>query len=470
VTEPFSRRRSRTALLAVTLTGMLGFSSPAIASDRPDAIPDLSVEQQVTLARAFAPTLVFHPEEEYFPVSSMDSLTGDGPVEGWASRVGQYRALSPEEKLRRAALAYRVFSRVRDGHAEVVVEYWCHYVYNAFSARVAWLPYSVGGNHANDLERLYLVLRMTQPGSPAGGATDEAWARRAFRVHQIVANAHDGGIPPNQYEARNGEAVALPVNVLVERGSHAMAPDLDNDGRFTPGIDSTDILKLQWGIRDRGNTWGWYRDSYQDGRSASAVRLCAPAQAPDPAGADCVRYALYHADDLQRWFQELRLSEEDRDALVGRTPWLVRTFGDFRVEELMVPEDPPNGRVLDRMLRRRVRSESGFVAGFTTVDHAPTLVLGRRDFWEVASRRSPDFLTEFAALLPSSGPALIETTLWGSYSLDAVTNLLFGAGWFSEASTVSPVIGGELRVGRFRVRPQWRLSDNGFDTRVITTF
>ena len=469
MTESFSRRRSRSVFLAaLTLAAnLLGVTAPAFGADR--SVPELSLEQKVTLARVFAPTLVFHEAEEYFPVSSMDSLSGDAPLEDWESRVHQYRALTIHDKLRRAALAYRVFSRVADGQVEVVVEYWCHYVYNAFTVKGGWLPYRVDGDHANDLERLYLVLRSSHPGRQPGNAADDAWARESFRVHRIVANAHDGSIPPNQYRVRDGESIGLPLNVIVERGSHAMAPDLDNDGRFTPGIDSTDILKVQWGIRDHGSTWGWYKDSYMDGRSESAVRLCGPTPTHgEPEG--CPRYALYQADDLQKWFRQLRLSREDRDAVVGRTSWLVRTFGDVKVEELMVPEDLPSGRMLDQMMRRRVRGESGFLAGFTTVDHAPTLVLGRRDFWEVPSRRSPDFLTELSVLLPSSGSALVETTLWGSYNLDAITNILFGAGWFSEANAVSPVLGAELRIGRFRVRPSWRLIDSGFDTRVTTTF
>lgn len=471
MTEPFSRR-SRIGPTSCLLlwVAVLGLSASVFAADRSRPLLELTTEQKTTLAHAFAPTLVFHLEEDYFPVSSFDSVKGDGPVEHWESRVAQYRALSQEDKLRRAALAYRVFSRVRDGQTEVVVEYWCYYVYNAFTVRGAWLPYRVAGNHANDLERLYLVLRSTRPGSPVESGSDDAWARETFRIHAVVANAHDGSIPPNQYTARNGTSVALPVNVLVERGSHAMAPDLDNDGRFTPGIDSTDTRKLQWGIRDHGSTWGWYRRSYMDGRNESAVRLCGPTPEGGTPRTDCSPYALYQANELQRWFQDLQLSTADRHAVVGRTSWLVRTFGDIHVEELMVPKDPANGRVLDKMLHRRVSSESGFAAGFTTVDHSPAIVVGRRDFWEIASRRSPDVLTEIVGLLPSRGPALLETTVWGSYSLDAITNLMVGVGWFSEAKSLSPILGTEVRIGRFRVRPSWRLIDHGFDARITTSF
>jgi hypothetical protein len=115
---------------------------------------------------------------------------------------------------------------------------------------------------------VYLVFR---PVPTRGTAVypDESWARSAFRVERVVANAHDGSIPPNQYVARAGERLVPPLAVLVERGSHAMAPDINRDGRFTPADDSTVTTKLLWGIRDHGTTWGRYRASYMDLRGAA---------------------------------------------------------------------------------------------------------------------------------------------------------------------------------------------------------
>lgn len=471
VTDTASHRHSRmrhtylTSVIALVALGLW----PHTLEAEPGVPPLLSSSQQLSLARVFAPTLVFHVDEEYFPTSSMPSSAAGTAVEGWSSRLDQYRALSPLEKLSRAALAYRVFSRVQHGEVEVVVEYWCYYAYNAFTLRGGWLPYRMPDNHPHDLERLYLVLRPAVSAWRDGGM-DENWARESFQIRRVVANAHDGSIPPNQYAAPNGESVPSPVTVLVERGSHAMAPDLNNDGRFTPGTDSTVVSKLQWGIRDRGSTWRWYRDSFMDGRGESAVRLCGPASVPEADHAHCPHYSLYPADGLQRWFQDLQLSSSDRHEVIGQTPWLVRTFGDVRVEELMVPADLANGRVLDEMLRRRSQTETGFVAGFTTVDHAPTLVVGRRSFWEVPWRHAPDVLAEVVALFPSGRRTLVEATLWGSYRLDAITNVVIGYGWFSESGSASGSAGVEVRVGRFRIRPAWRFRDRGFDSRVTATF
>ena len=122
------------------------------------------------------------------------------------------------------------------------------------------------------IERLYFVLTPRAAESSVDAVADENWARRAFRIRRVVANAHDGSIPPNQYIVSDDTELAPTVSVLVERGSHAMAPDVNQDGRFTPGIDSTDAPKLQWGIRDTGATGSRYRASFMDSRDALAPR------------------------------------------------------------------------------------------------------------------------------------------------------------------------------------------------------
>ena len=122
------------------------------------------------------------------------------------------------------------------------------------------------------------------------------------------------------------------------------------------------------------------------------------------------------------------------------------------------------------MLRRRSLSETGFVAGFTTVDHAPTFVVGRRSFWELPWRHAPDLLAEAVALVPNDRRVLFEATVWGSYRVDAITNFVIGFGYFSESGGVSGTAGVEVRAGRFRIRPAFRFSDGGFDARMTTTF
>ena len=232
-------------------------------------------------------------------------------------------------------------------------------------------------DHPHDLERLYLVLIPTEAPGFVDGAADETWARGAFRIRRVVANAHDGSIPPNQYDVGDDHVLAPPLTMLVERGSHAMAPDINHDGQFTPGVDSTAARKLQWGIRDTGATWSRYRASFMDGRDASAVRLCGPGDAHRAEVDSCPRYALYPTGDLQSWFQSFDLSPRDREDILGRSPWWVRTFGDVQIEKLMAPADPPDGSVLDAMVRTK-RGQAGFLMGLSAAHNTPALIVGQR--------------------------------------------------------------------------------------------
>lgn len=450
-------RAAGTMVLAAVLTIASSVASGA----------ELTAAEQLSIARAFAPVLVFHPDERYFPISSRDGVASAGTFEAVRDRVARYSAMPRDARLALAAIGYRVFARIDRGSPAIVVEYWCHYVYNAYAVRIGWPPYRVRDNHPEDLERLYVVLAST--GEEAGEVHDEEWARRSFRIHRVVANAHDGTVPPNQYDADAGAPVALPLTILVERGSHAMAPDINRDGRFTPSIDSNGRGKLVWGIRDRGQSWGWYRTSYMDARDEHAVRLCPDANAPNAL--PCDPYTLYPANDLQRWFDALQLSSQDRLAIVGRTSWMIRIFSDVRVENLLVPEDPPDGRVLDRMLRRRTHTEEGFETGFTKTAGAPSLVAGKRFYWNVPSLRMPDVVADVSAILPSGNRTQLQATLTGSYALDATTNVLIGGGWFSDGRPNGDgVIGFDIHVGRFHVQPLHRLHHDGFHANLVALF
>src|SRR5262252_323230 len=116
--------------------------TPAVSRGAETVPPvTLSDAQRAAIAVAFAPTLVLHPLEAYLPTSPMGS-TNDVP-EAWRARVARYETLTQDEKEHQAALGYRVYSRARNGATEVIVEYWCYYVYNAFTVRGSWLPYRV---------------------------------------------------------------------------------------------------------------------------------------------------------------------------------------------------------------------------------------------------------------------------------------------------------------------------------------
>ena len=301
---------------------------------------------------------------------------------------------------------------------------------------------------------------------------NEDWARARFRIRRIVANAHDGSVPPNEYEVKGGRNLDTPISILVERGSHAMAPDIDHDGRFTPDIDSTSTGKLLWGIRDGGSIWGWYRKAHMDPRDPpQAVRLCALATSRGPSGAECAPYRLYAIENLQRWFDSLRLSASDRRDVVGHTSLLTRAFSNVRVEDLMVPRDPADGRVLDRMLRRRPRSGLGLLAGFATLANGPGFAVGPRYTADVPSQRWPDVVAEAVVIAPRGQPPAVKTSLLGSYSIDAMASVVVGADWISRARPSADVVTGlEIHIGSFLVRPSWRLREGVFDSLVVAVF
>jgi len=441
--------------------------------------------EQTAIARAFAPTFIFHPDEQYFPISSTFPMRLGGDLDSdvvtsgareqlgrAADRAARYAALTHETKMALAAVGYRVFTRYRRGQTEVVVEYWCHYVFNAFTIRGTWLPYRISGDHPQDLERLFLVLTPV-PGAPAPAADpDEAWALGAFQIQRIVANAHDGSVPANEYEVKEGRVVAPPVTILVERGSHAMAPDINHDGRFTPEADSTTTRKLLWGIRDGGSTWGWFRSGQMDARDPNhALRLCARSASGESVRADCNGYRLYPIEDIQRWFDALNLSASDRRDVTGSTSLFTRTFSNVRVEQLMVPGDQADGRVLDRMPRRRPQSGQGLVAGFASLNNGPGFAVGPRLFADLPSRRWPDIVAEGLAIFPRGDRPAAKASVFGSYSIDAMTNVVLGADWISRAHPSADVVAGiEFHIGMILVRPSWRLREGVFDSFVVAVF
>jgi hypothetical protein len=82
----------------------------------------------------------------------------------------------------------------------------------------------------------------------------------------------------------------------------------------------------------------------------------------------------------------------------------------------------------------------------------------------------PDVAAEAVAVFPVDRRPLVEGTIWGSYTVDAITNLIVGGGWFSERQVADLAVGSDLRVGRFTVRPTWRVRERLLNVRVTRTF
>jgi len=122
-----------------------------------------------------------------------------------------------------------------------LMEYWYYY------------PFDEGRPHAHvhDSEHMFIEV------DKLGGT-----------VRDVFASDHDALAPNNLYSVlvKDAPPVALPLYATVELGKHAMAPDLNRDGRFTRGVD--DNLHREsyavWGLRDSGKRFGDLMEPYRE--------------------------------------------------------------------------------------------------------------------------------------------------------------------------------------------------------------
>src|SRR5262249_16979654 len=221
--------------------------------------------------------------------------------------------------------------------------------------------------------------------------------RQAYVIVRIITSAHDGSITANVLDVSPAHPVQPPVSILVERGSHAMAPDVDDDGRVTPGTDVNASAKFLWGIRDHGDGGARYRSAYTDDRSAG-VRL----GRPDAAAAEhrCDADALESGEALQAWFSSTTLPAPVRDRIVGRTNWLFRWFGDVKVEDLLIPRDHDSS-IVRSMTNRRADREGGISIRSRLGEQSGPLAIGGRWAWGTPGRLAPH--------PPTSREGLVDT-------------------------------------------------------------
>ena len=62
-------------------------------------------------------------------------------------------------------------------------------------------------------------------------------------------------------------------------------------------------------------------------------------------------------------------------------------------------------------------------------------------------------MAEAVAMFPVGGRRMAEATIFGSYSVDAITNVVVGAGWFSSANEPADVLFGLDLAHRPAARP-----------------
>jgi hypothetical protein len=202
----------------------------------------------------YAPVLEFADGEPDYPTNA-DLWTGIKASAPGGDSIEDYRkayAAMGERRWSRCTYYVRTLSYP----GTWLFEYWFYY------------PFDEGKSHPHihDSEHLFVEV------DKLGGT-----------VRNVFASDHDSFVPNNLYSTlvKNAPPVALPLFAMVELGKHAMAPDLDHDGRFVRGVD--DNLHIEaysfWGLRDRSTKFHFMMEPYlssmslprrRDGRFALA--------------------------------------------------------------------------------------------------------------------------------------------------------------------------------------------------------
>ena len=473
-----------------------GSADPPIAAYSEAATASLCPRHQTLLADEFAPTLVFHPHEEFFPSSPLFPLE-NGAV-GPSSRNGSidlrqlgttetrtqlYRSMSLPEKERLAKLHYRAFS-LRQGSSELVVlEYWMYYVQNDYRVRGGLFPFWVDASHPNDLEYIRLLLRSSSDGRHADGC---ARVQIRGRIAAVISSAHGVQIPDHRVSA--GGELSIPLRFLVELGAHASSLDVKQDGVFTPGIDAESRYKLTWGVRDRGLTWARHDPSYMDSREAETSIVLQPIGQSDGSGGngsstqvDTLTYRLVAVSKLESQLGPLGSDGEAlREVFQAPVAWPRRLFGrsNGNAAQLLLP--PPASNLVGSVEGEHFGStERGFSAGVTTLAAHPAGFVGGRYAFFNRSKFLPDLILLGEMIHCIESEIYFSSAILGSYPIDAATKLVFGRGLVVEAAERHRrqwdwIAGLEIKLGALRLHGAYRtmgpVTDSAFDLRLFYLF
>lgn len=444
------------ALASVTAFRAEGAPRP---QDSAEAIPpvetELPADEQLRLAQKLAPILVFHPLEDYFPVSPLFPIESSGPDEGTPgadhdplsllgsaeSRRARYRALTLEQKAELATVYYRAYPVRLDSEERIVVEFWIYYVQNDYRVRGNAFPFWVDSSHPNDLEHIHIVLRPSVDSE--------------FVLDEVYTSSHEGTMPANRYRYGDGDAQKR-GRFLVERGSHALAPDIDEDGVFTPGSDGDSGHKILWGIRDRGLIWNRYQRSFMDDRHTESERVFEyGGEAP---GAGRLTYRLVPVERLAVAFKSLNLTSKQRKEIfeIDRH-WFKRMFGgdNGSSKKLLVPpaREAASGSI---GIGKFASTERGFLVGPSFKTDRQGVLLGARYSFLHGIRYLPDVVFEADGHLTTLTRPYLSAEALLSYPIDGTVKVLFGRALVTDSLTFERrqwdwITGVEIRFGRMRV-------------------
>jgi hypothetical protein len=130
-----------------------------------------------------------------------------------------------------------------------LIEYWFYYPFDEGKAHP----------HLHDSEHFFVEV------DKLGGT-----------VRNVFASDHDSFVPNNLYSTlvKGAPPLSLPLFATVELGKHAMAPDMDHDGRFERGIDDNMHPESYafWGLRDRSTKFHFMMEPYMGSMSVPRNR------------------------------------------------------------------------------------------------------------------------------------------------------------------------------------------------------
>jgi hypothetical protein len=219
---PTARQTVRTGLLSEQMLATLGAN---LAEQTRPADIEWSFYRVAVNPELYAPVLEFALGEPDYP-SDVDIWQEIRPLAKGTSRLANQAAY--------ASMGDRRWSRCTS-YVETLsypgtwlIEYWFYYPFDEGKAHP----------HFHDSEHFFVEV------DKLGGT-----------VRNIFASDHDSFVPNNIYSTlvKGAAPVSLPLFATVELGKHAMAPDLNRDGRFTRGVDDNVHTEAYafWGLRDR---------------------------------------------------------------------------------------------------------------------------------------------------------------------------------------------------------------------------
>jgi hypothetical protein len=438
----------RPATIALSFLLLMFTPCPALRAQATDITP----QEQARLAEQFAPVLVFHADERYFPTNPLFPI--EFPVRGTdpgfplarlgtpETRTASYEALTLAEKAKIATVYYRAYFAQSSDKSVIVLEYWFYYVRNEYRVRGNVLPLWLSGSHPNDLEHIHLVIR-----ADSG----------KYVVDTVYASAHEGKIPANRYRYKDTIHEG-PTRFLVEQGSHALAPDIDEDGIFTVGTDGDSGSKILWGIRDHGYTWPRYRNGYMDPRvHGKAIVLAHGKAAASLDQGPQFSYQLAPVESISEGFVQLSLTDNQRKgAFENETFWFTRVFGrdNGRADELIVPRRAKSdGKSVG--VRGVSSSERRLFVGSVLNADSQGLFIGGRYSYLTSSMYLPDLLFQVDGIVTQNDKYLSPQFLL-SYPLDGFTRIMGGRALVPDSlrfsrrqwDTVGTI---EVRLGDMRI-------------------